>query len=657
MRLLRLTLTNFKGIKHFTLEPNGDDISIYGDNATGKTTIADAISWLLFGKDSRGNAQFEIKTLGPDGEALHGLEHTVEGVFDYDFKNITLKKAYKEVWTNKRGAAERTWTGHTTDHFVNGVPVREKEYQERIKEIAAEEIFRLLTSPSYFAEQLHWTDRRKALLEICEGVTDQEVIAAHAELAALTAVLADHTPEERMKIVKASMKEISEKLQQIPVRIDEASKRFAGVSPIDQGEQVDIAKKAQAELAAVQERIAVAGTAGELGELKKQLAEAEAAVLDIENKHRQSIAEAAKDKESALQRLSDQMFVLSEQLRKVKADYELKCQERPTDNRKQLQTEIDRFKAEYYEVYAWTYSPENKICQACGQAIPEADNAEEEFNKRRATRLEEIQTEGKKLKAQYDAFEETVKAETKRIADESAVLAEQVAKIEAEIEEAEAQRADMTKAIAAARSRPVNDYPGYLDAVEHVAAIKRSIADARAGKDSAEIERLGREKDRLDGVISRARERIATAKMMKENDERIAALADEEKRMALERGELQKEKDLLEALERKKAAMLEESINKKFQMVRFRLFKDLVNGALDPCCEVTVDGVPYSSGLNNGARINAGLDIIRTLAEHYGVSMPVIVDNAESITQLLPMEGIQVIRLVVSPEHKELTVN
>jgi len=656
MKLLRLTLSNFKGIKHFTLEPNGEDISIYGDNATGKTTIADAVSWLLFGKDSRGNAQFMIKTLGPDGEPVHGLEHAVEAVFDCDFKNITLKKAYKEVWTKKRGSTERTCTGHTTDHFVNGVPVREKEYQERIKEIATEETFRLLTSPSYFAEQLHWTDRRKALLEICEGVKDQEVIAAHVELAPLAAVLADHTPGERMKIVKASMKEINERLQALPVRIDEAAKRFEGVTPIDLREQEAIVEATRAELDAIQERIALARTGGEVGELKKELAEAEAAVMDLENRHRQAIAEAVRDKEDALRRLSDQLFVLSDQLRKARADYELKCKERPADNREQIRAEMERLKAEYYEVYAWTYAPEKNICPTCGQAIPEAEDAEAEFNKRRATRLEEIQTAGKQLKAQHDAIEETIKTETKRIADESAVLAEQIARVEAEIEEKKIKRDGLNRAVTEIRNRPVNEYPGHMEATERVAAIKRRIAEAQTGKNATELESLGKEKDRLEGILARARERITTARLMKENEDRIAGLAAEEKRLSREHGELQKEKDLLEALERKKAAMLEEIINNRFRIVRFRLFRDLINGGMEPCCEVTVDGVPYSSGLNNGARINAGLDIIRTLAEHYGVSMPVIVDNAESITQLLPMDGIQVIRLVVSSEHKELTV-
>jgi hypothetical protein len=100
--------------------------------------------------------------------------------------------------------------------------------------------------------------------------------------------------------------------------------------------------------------------------------------------------------------------------------------------------------------------------------------------------------------------------------------------------------------------------------------------------------------------------------------------------------------------------MLEGKINSKFHMARFKLFEVQVNGALAECCETTFNGVPYSN-LNNGARLNIGLDIINTLAEHYGFSPPVWLDNAESVTDILPTKG-QQIRLIVSAADKKLRV-
>lgn len=119
MKLLRLTLSNFKGVKQFILQANGHDAQIYGDNATGKTTLYDAFLWLLFDKDSQNKKDFAIKTLASDGSELHGLEHSVEGKFDLDGRIVTLTKSYMEQWTKKRGSAEKTFTGHTTDYFID----------------------------------------------------------------------------------------------------------------------------------------------------------------------------------------------------------------------------------------------------------------------------------------------------------------------------------------------------------------------------------------------------------------------------------------------------------------------------------------------------------------------------------------------------------
>lgn len=127
MKILNLTLQSFKGIRNFELNTQGKDTNIYGDNATGKTTLADAFMWLLFDKDSSNRKDFQIKTLGSNGEPEHGLEHAVEAVLELeDGSQLALKKVYQEKWTKKRGSATAEFTGHTTDYFVDGVPVQKK---------------------------------------------------------------------------------------------------------------------------------------------------------------------------------------------------------------------------------------------------------------------------------------------------------------------------------------------------------------------------------------------------------------------------------------------------------------------------------------------------------------------------------------------------
>ena len=233
MKILNLTLRNFKGIRNFELNTEGKDVNTFGDNATGKTTLFDAFTWLMFGKDSLNRADFEIKTLGPDGQPEHGLEHAVEAILELDDRQqIALKKVFQEKWQKKRGSATAEFTGHTTDHFVDGVPVQKKEYDARIAEIADENIFRLLTDPRYFNEVLHWQKRRELLLEVCGDISDEDVLASEPKLSRLSEVLGDRAIDQHRKIIQTRRTEINKELQKIPVRIDEVKLGLPNIDDI-----------------------------------------------------------------------------------------------------------------------------------------------------------------------------------------------------------------------------------------------------------------------------------------------------------------------------------------------------------------------------------------------------------------------------------------
>lgn len=81
MSLKNLTIRNFKGVESFNLSAGDTDVTVYGDNGTGKTTISDAVSWLLFDKDSSGQSKFEIKPLDSDGKYKNKVECEVEATF------------------------------------------------------------------------------------------------------------------------------------------------------------------------------------------------------------------------------------------------------------------------------------------------------------------------------------------------------------------------------------------------------------------------------------------------------------------------------------------------------------------------------------------------------------------------------------------------
>ena len=188
IKLMLLRLTNFKGFRSYTLEPGGLDEAIYGDNETGKTTLFDAFTWLLFGKDSLGRSDFGIKTLDTDGNPIPNIDHSVEAVLEIDGRLRTFTRTYREKYTKKKGTKEAELTGHETLYVIDDMPMKEMEYQGAIRSIMDEGVFKLLTSARWFNEQLSWQERRKVIMAT-KQVTWEAILAADANLAELPALV------------------------------------------------------------------------------------------------------------------------------------------------------------------------------------------------------------------------------------------------------------------------------------------------------------------------------------------------------------------------------------------------------------------------------------------------------------------------------------
>ena len=648
MKIIRLTLQNFKGIRNFELDAHGKDANVFGDNATGKTTLADAFMWLLFGKDSLNRADFEIKTLGPDGEPEHGLEHTVEAILELDDgQQIALKKVFQEKWQKKRGSATAEFTGHTTDHFVDGVPVQKKEYDAKIAEIADEQIFRLLTDPRYFNEVLHWQKRRELLLEVCGDVSDAEVIASKPELSKLADILGNRTIEQHRKVIQARRSEINKELEKIPVRIDEVKRGLPDIDDIANPDELpnDIAKLRE-ELKAKQEELAQAKAGGQVAEKTKELRAIEAQMLDLKNKHRQSLDEKVGKKCKEHQRLLSELNAL-----KINIDAKNHAFQYNETEIKSLEEKMEKLRADWREANAQQFEFEqDEVCPACGQPLPteklqEArEKALAQFNRAKAEKLEAISAEGKRLKDMKEAMEENlayVRRELEKAKDELAELEQKESVMKAEID----------NIIQGAKS--IETTPEYVPLKKQHEELQEQIRQAQEDV-STIVAAIQKEADEISDAIQALEQAKARLEARKSGLKRIDELKDEERMLAAEFEDLEQQIYLTEEFIRAKVRLLEEKINSKFRMARFKMFETQVNGALSECCETTFNGVPYSN-LNNGARLNIGLDIINTLADHYGFAPPVWLDNAESVTDILPTKG-QQIRLIVSAADKKLRI-
>jgi len=647
MKLLRLTLSNFKGVKQFILQANGHDAQIYGDNATGKTTLYDAFLWLLFDKDSQNKKDFAIKTLASDGSELHGLEHSVEGSFEIDGRAMTLTKSYMEQWTKKRGSAEKTFTGHTTDYFIDSVPVKKKEYEARIAEIVNENVFRLLTNPAYFNEHLDWQDRRKILLEVCGDITDDMVIASDKSLAALPGILEGRKLDDHKKIIAARRAKINDELKKIPVRIDEVERSLPDISDGNADTLLADMARLKSEIKNKEQELSRIESGGEIAEKVVQLRQLEADLIHLRNEAQGKTSQFIAEKTRELNIVKSKMADIGGQF-----DQHHKVVNDTNRFIERVEAELVTARERWFKVDARQFTHNHtETCPTCGQCLPQdqitaaRDKALADFNQRKAMEIELINSDGKNLaekKQELLAQNKAARESMLKLNDEMPWYRDQADKLQALLENL---------------THDANIYkedPAYIAKTKEIDAIRLTI-DRLKGDNAAAVAAAQHELRRLNAALQNVMSQLAKYDAAQQGKERIAELADQERDLAAEYERLEKELYLTEQFVRTKVAMLEEKINSKFKMARFKLFDVQVNGGISEVCETTFGGVPYGSGLNNAARINVGLDIINTLSEHYGFTAPIFVDNAEAVVQLIPVDA-QVIRLVVSGKDKALRV-
>ena len=652
MKLLTLRLENFQGLKSEEFNFNGKSASIYGDNATGKTTVFNAITWLLFGKASTGAKNFTPKTKGPDGD-LHYLDHAAEATFKLnDGRIITLRKVFHEVYKKKRGSATEEFDGHTIDFYIDGVPTKEKEYEATMLSLCggSTEKMKMLTMPNYFPEEMSWDARRKILLEICGDVSDEDVINSTPELKDLPNYLLMpgtidqyYTVDEYKKIASAKKTEINKQLQEIPGRIDEAQRAIpdiTGLDPkvIDQKIQELTKQKSDIEMEKAQ---VLSGDLTTMA-IRKQISEANTRLAEARAAYAAKTSSLNEGTYAAINSLKRDQITVTNRIQDAKADLE-----RTQRTIERLKSHRESLINDYMAIQKETWDESKETCPTCHRPLPEEEiqKLREAFNLQKSRRLEQINLQGQRECSKEMIAELEEKANT---------LREQIKKDEQLIEDYELQLKALQSQLKT--PAPFESTEEYAQIMAEIAKLreeennKSGQAEAIAAKYTEQIQALNEQ--------IREQEQLKTKIFVAESQkERIAELAAKEKELSKQYEELERGIYLCEVFTKTKVSLLDDKINSKFKSVRFRLFQEQLNGGIKDDCEVmipTEDGrmVPFTFA-NNAARINAGLEIIDTLSKHWNLAMPVFIDNAESVTRLLKMDT-QVIRLVVSEPDKKL---
>lgn len=639
IKIKRLTLDNFKCHRHLELHFDGANASIYGDNATGKTSIYDALTWLLFGKDSKGNGEknIEIKPLNALGEVRDHLEETaVEAVLLVNGEEIALRRTLKEVWTTKRGSTEATYDGNTSEYYIDGVPCKKYAFSDKIDELVSEDTFRLLTSVSHFADGMSWQDRRAVLFKVASVAGDEQIMATDERFRPLIEGMGRLSVDDYKKKLVAEKRGFVGAKTEIPARISECQKTIEDVQGMDFAAarakiaELTMAKEArEAELLSIERNTAAESKRMEIREVQLELA-----ALDNENKvYRASQMADAPDTAAMRTNLS-----------RLRSQHEMKM--RALANEKayidQLDRDIASARARWIAVNGESFTGGN--CPTCGQALPAAQikAATDSFEAQKKKRLAEI--------------EQTANANK----EAKAAAVDRVASAEGEIAELECLITKDAGVLTAAEHNVIHpvDLGGYAEkraAIgQRIDALHGELADMMTDTSSARS-KINDQIKEIKGEIDSWYVYLGKEPILEYSRTRIAELQEDARKAAAALDLIEQMLFLIDEYSRYKTQFIEDSINRLFRIARFRLFREQANGGVEARCDVVYEGVPYIN-LNSGAKINVGIDIINTLSTAYGVNVPLFVDNAESVTRLEGSSS-QIIRLVVSENDKELRIN
>lgn len=679
IQLKQLSIVNFKGISNLQVKYN-HITSIWGDNATGKTTIFDAFLWLFFGKNSEGVSQFEVKRLDENNKFIKGLESEVEAILLIDTREICIKKVLRQKWITRRGDIESNYNGDENIYYWNDVPLKETEFKTKVKEIIDENLFRLITNPFYFSS-LKWQERRNTLIDIAGNITNEEVMkiigtnSHHTQYSALlTALNQNKTVDEYKREIASKKKKIKDEVDYIPSRIDE----------VRRGLPTDI------DFEQIKADILI---------LNQQLADIEANLNDrlaIEKGENEKRANLMKEYNQLVQDRQQKIFSIKSQMQNIEFEAKQKAKESSGQleaEKRSLQSkiadkeaEVVRFDQSITQLIQQKTSDESAIeklredyiridseklkfddhsfnCPTCQQALPAGDveakrkELTENFNSDKLQKLSKLSISAGEYKKAIEAIEIRINNGTialKNTQGEVEYLKQQLTDLEVKASFEPSQSIeDKTKEILSING----EYLSLATALKNAEAldIPKPVFEAT---ESTVHEDLINQRQTIQQRVIDLNKELAKEQQIETGKIRIDELQSQETKLIQEIADLEGIEWAIMQFSKAKVDAIERRINGKFKFVKFKMFDTQVNGAEVECCETLVNTngsfVPFSDA-NNAARINSGIDIINALCEHYDIYAPIFIDNAESVTKISETDS-QIIAMYVSGADKKLRV-
>lgn len=645
MKLLKLTLENFKGHGLRVVEFSPTITRVYGANGTGKTSLFDSFCWMLWAKDSddrtqSGNVSFYPFDPDKQGEVLHNVVVKVEAVLEIDGAQHVLCRTMQEKWTTPNGTELPRFTGNETKLYIDGLAVKANQFDAFIKENINPEMFKLTSNPWYFPT-LHWKEQRRILMELVGDISNDDVLAADASLEPLRNELANRKPEDCKKLWQQQQKAAVKDLEKTVLLINENRKHLpqieneAEVKADLEAQRLVLMKPLEK---AMQEKADIlSGTAISKKQAEAKVLEAKLDVIRAEQ--REKIAAVRKPFDEQIAALEAEAKTAAETVKPYRQTV-VNLDNAIRENEEKLKVLQDSWQAVDAEEF-------NDVCPCCHRPYPPEQIADQRaaFNRSKAERLEKIEADGNAL---FDKNEEN-----KAQRDAAMQEVQRLSKLDLEMPDKRSEimkrREEAVQALP-----PMENRQDWFEASEDLKRINHEIEELHI---DVKLKLMDAEKaiENAQKPVGDIDVRLAEIKAAEATRALITDYTRQQQTLREQHDELALKLSLIKKFDEIKAVMTTEKVKAILPGMDFKLFNyNNTNEGYTETCELVKDGKPYAN-LSNGEKIAVGCELIAAISKHYGVSNPVWIDNAEATTKHLETNG-QAILLRVSAADAELRI-
>lgn len=658
--LKTLRLENFKSVVDKTYD-FGDITRINGMNRLGKTTIGTAIFWLFSDKGYELNSNPNIR---PDD----GREcvPTVTATLDIDGKKVVISKMQKQ----KVGKPDENGVSKVTlsnSYEINSVPKTNRDFVAYMEELGFDfDKFLVCSHPDVFTKDLNQKKKqdevREHLFAMSNSKSDLEIAKMSKETAEVAKLLESYKFEEIEAMNKAFKKKASEQLDAIPnqiiglekakVDIDVAERELAKAEIVRSLEEID-------------KKISNAGNA--LNDLRDQEMKLQFEMSGIMQTMNNALSQRKRELEDLRFHADDTVSGIKNTISDNEETISSRNNEiaKATAQKESLVKQYKETKESKFNKDDWIFDESTTVCSLCGQSLP--------INK-----IEELRSEFEQKKADAMVTFENLKAESlaeivengnkcrNRISELQGYndeLRDATDKLKRHLPEDEKVVSDLDKKISELLDHA--DYESnekYRELLAKDNEVKAEIAKIEASGVDKTVEDLKSQKQELQLQLIEVNKVIAQAENNVRIDEQIAEMQAKQTEYAQVKADAENILSQLSEVSKRKNNLLVDEINSHFSIVKWKLYDYQKNGEYKEVCIPTVPDEKtgiykvFGDTTNKGREIEAKLDICDSFQKFYGMRVPIILDNAESINdEYIPKVDTQLILLTVTKD-KDLKV-